>query len=210
MTAFKGFPPGKVRFTPLPAPFFTELLPAIDDLGELKVTLYAFWYLDHMEGNFRYIPRDDFSADQVFMCGLSEDSAQAEIILDEGLVQAVERGTLLDVVLDLDGRAQSFYFLNTARGQAAVKAIKSDEWIPSGDAHYPIALGPEPPNIFRLYEENIGAITPLIADVLRDAEESYPPEWVEEAVQIAVENNVRSWKYVEAILERWQKEGRYG
>ena len=144
------------------------------------------------------------------MCGLSEDSAQAEIILDEGLVQAVERGTLLDVVLDLDGRAQSFYFLNTARGQAAVKAIKSDEWIPSGDAHYPIALGPEPPNIFRLYEENIGAITPLIADVLRDAEESYPPEWVEEAVQIAVENNVRSWKYVEAILERWQKEGRYG
>jgi DnaD/phage-associated family protein len=122
----------------------------------------------------------------------------------------VARGTFLSVTLDLDEREQSFYFLNTARGQAAVKAIADGKWQPSGDARYPIALGLEPPNIFRIYEENIGAITPMIADTLRDAEETYPARWIEEAIQIAVENNVRSWKYVEAILERWQKGNRDG
>jgi len=37
---------------------------------------------------------------------------------------------------------------------------------------------PERPNIFKLYEENIGPLTPLIADALKDAEKTYPPEWV--------------------------------
>ncbi|MBN2499379.1 MAG: DnaD domain protein [Anaerolineales bacterium] len=210
MTSFKGFPPGKIRFTPIPAPFFTELLPAIDDLGELKVTLYALWQLDRMEGSFRYLCSADFSEDTEFMQGLGADRDSAQTVLDNALERAVARGTLLAVTLDLDERAQSFYFLNTARGQAAVKAIVDGKWQPSGDARYPIALGLEPPNIFRLFEENIGPITPLIADTLRDAEETYPLAWIEEAIQAAVEQNARSWKYIEAILERRQKEGRHG
>jgi DNA replication protein len=51
-------------------------------------------------------------------------------------------------------------------------------------------------------------LTPLIADKLRDAESSYPPAWIEEALRIAVENNVRKWRYVEAILEDWRTRGR--
>ena len=66
------------------------------------------------------------------------------------------------------------------------------------------------PNIFKLYEENIGPLTPLIADALRDAEESYPEEWIEEAIRIAVANNVRRWNYIDRILTRWQEEGRDG
>ena len=67
---------------------------------------------------------------------------------------------------------------------------------------------PESANIYRLYEENIGPLTPLIADTLRDAEENYSAEWIEEAIRLAVENNARSWRYVEAILRRWQDEGK--
>jgi DnaD/phage-associated family protein len=66
---------------------------------------------------------------------------------------------------------------------------------------------PERPNIFRLYEENIGPLTPLIADALQDAEKTYPPEWVAEALGTAVKNNKRNLKYVEAILRRWKEEG---
>ena len=66
---------------------------------------------------------------------------------------------------------------------------------------------PERPNIFKLYEENIGPLTPLIADALKDAEKTYPPDWVAEALGIAVKNNKRNWKYVEAILRRWKEEG---
>src|SRR3972149_6489498 len=66
---FKGFPAGKVRFTRLPGPFFSELLPQIDNLNELKVVLYAFWQLDRREGEQRYLQLEDFSEDALFMAG---------------------------------------------------------------------------------------------------------------------------------------------
>jgi DnaD/phage-associated family protein len=71
-----------------------------------------------------------------------------------------------------------------------------------------LELIPQAPNIYHLYEENIGPLTPMIADTLQEAEQSYPYVWIEEAVRIAVENNVRRWTYVEAILKRWQEGGR--
>ncbi len=63
-------------------------------------------------------------------------------------------------------------------------------------------------NIFTLYEQNIGALTPLVADMLTGAEKEYPPDWLQEAFEIAVARNVRNWKYVEAILKRWKEKGR--
>jgi DNA replication protein len=65
----------------------------------------------------------------------------------------------------------------------------------------------ERPNIFKLYEENIGPLTPLIADALKDAEEILGGMG-REAIELAVKNNKRNWKYCEAILKRWKEEGR--
>lgn len=208
MKTFRGFPEGKLRFTSLPDPFFRELLPAIDHLAELKVSLYAFWLLDRMEGAFRYLRRENFLADQVFMQGLAEDPGRAEAALDEALSRCVQRGALLQVELEMENGPVCFYFLNTPKGRAAVEAISRGEWRYSGDALAPVELPPERPNIFRLYEEHIGVLTPMIADMLREAEELYPADWIEDAVRIAVENNARRWSYVEAILRRWQEGGR--
>ena len=63
-------------------------------------------------------------------------------------------------------------------------------------------------NIFTLYEQNIGLLTPMIALSLADAEEQYGPVWIGDAIKIAVENNKRNWKYCEAILKRWAVEGK--
>jgi DnaD/phage-associated family protein len=205
MASFSGFPSGKVRFTSIPAQFFSELLPQIDHLGEMKVTLYAFWRLDRMEGSFRYLQDSDFISDKTFLDGLGNDGEKA---LQDGLNRCAARGTLLETEVDLEDGIGRFYFLNTARGQAAIKAIQDGDWKPSGDPQYPIELSGERPNIFRLYEENIGALTPMIADTLREAEDIYPAQWIEEAVGIAVENNVRKWRYIEAILNSWKEEGR--
>jgi len=61
---------------------------------------------------------------------------------------------------------------------------------------------------FRVYEENIGPLTPLIADSIKDWEnELKDPTWIADAIQEAVKNNKRNWKYCEAILKRWLKEG---
>jgi DnaD/phage-associated family protein len=208
LTKFAGFPEGKVRFTGLPEPFFRELLPLIDDLAELKVILFAIWRLDRMEGAFRYLRRADFTVDRSLMDGLDPDPDAAVGALDAALARCLERGALLEAAVDLDGEVGSLYFLNSARGRAAVEAIQRGDWRPSGEAIRPVELAPEHPNIYRLYEENIGPLTPMIAEQLRDAEGSYPAAWIEEAVSIAVENNVRRWNYVAAILERWQEGGR--
>jgi DnaD/phage-associated family protein len=68
----------------------------------------------------------------------------------------------------------------------------------------------QPPtiNIFDLYEQNIGMITPIIAEELKEAERLYPPQWIEEAFKEAVTLNKRSWKYIARILERWASEGK--
>jgi DNA replication protein len=206
--AFKGFPEGKVRRTPVPGPFFTDLLPLIDHLGELKVSLYALWRLEQMEGSFRYLRRGHFLQDERFMAGLGETPAQAQAGLDEALERCVWRGTLLRAALDLGQGLEGFYFLNSPKGRAALQAIARGDWRPSGDPLAPLDLSLDRPNIFRLYEEHIGPLTPMIAERLRDAESSYPASWIEDALRVAVENNVRRWNYVEAILSRWQKEGR--
>jgi len=206
MAKFQGFSEGKVSFTQIPGPFFSELLPNIDHLGELKVTLYALWRLDRMGGEVRYLQERDFLEDETFMSGMSSILQESESALKESLARAVQRGTLLRASVKSDVEVV-LYFFNTARGRAAVNAIQNGEWRSTDDSRLPVELGPERPSIFHLYEQNIGPMTPLLADTLQDAENSYPAEWIEEAFRIAIENNVRNWRYIEAILRRWHERG---
>ncbi len=207
--AFSGFPAGKVPLTPIPDPFFSDLLPRIDHLGELKVALYVFWRLNRMEGVFRYLRRADIAADEAFMRGMGATSEEAQAALDEALERAVQRGLLLKAEPALGAAAPALYFVNTPKGRAAVQAIRQGRWQPTGLESAPVEVLPPRPTIYQLYEENIGPLTPLIADALREAEETYPADWIAEAIQLAVEKNVRHWRYAEAILRRWQEEGRY-
>ncbi len=209
MPRFAGFPSGKVRNTPLPAPFFTDLLPQIDHLGELKVTLYAFWYLDRQEGQIRFLTQADFSSDHKLLQAFSPFDEEAHQLLADALARAVARGTLLaGAVHNSQGADQTLYFLNSARGRAALKALQNGDWSPELGNRAVVALELERPNIYRLYEENIGPLTPLISDALREAELNFPAEWIEEAMKKAVLNNARHWRYVEAILTRWKEKGR--
>ena len=184
---FSGFT-DKETFIQVPDSFFRDLLDKIDDLDELKVTLYALWRFEHMEGRLRYLREQDFS-------DCLPDPAPA-------LEKAASRGTLLRVRKE----AAVFYFLNSPRGRAAAETFaKNQKNVPEGSGLSAAPL--ERPNIFKLYEENIGPLTPIIADTLKDAEQTYPPEWVSEALEIAVKSNKRNWKYMEAILRRWKEEG---
>ncbi|MEW5872064.1 MAG: DnaD domain protein [Chloroflexota bacterium] len=209
MAEFKGFPEGKQHLAALPAAFFEQLLPAIDHLGELKLTAYFLWRLERMEGLFRYLRSVDFLQDQAFMAGLAPTLQQAQSVLEDALERAVSRGTLLKIALETSTGPEQLYFLNSPKGRAAIHAIQSGQWRPELQSAPAAALEARP-NIFQLYEQNIGPLTPLIADALGEAEDSYPAEWIEAAVRIAVEKNKRNWRYVSAILERWQREGRHG
>ena len=207
--SFKGFTKGKSRQTPIMEAFFSELLPAIDHLGELKLTIYIFWRLNRIEGQFRYLTRAELADYSQFMQGMSTSPHGSGPALDEALSRAVQRGTLLKAEIPRGEGTEMLYFLNTAKGKDAVKAIADGEWRYSEESRVEIALGEDQANIFELYEQNIGPLTPMIADALREAEQTFPASWIEDAVRIAVENNARNWRYVAAILDRWQVEGRH-
>jgi DnaD/phage-associated family protein len=63
-------------------------------------------------------------------------------------------------------------------------------------------------DIFKLYEENFGRLTPLIKGALIQARLTYPDEWIRDAMIVAVKQNNRRWKYIEGILKNWQMFGK--
>jgi DnaD/phage-associated family protein len=191
MTNFKGFTDSET-FTQLPDSFFHHLLKEIKDVDELKVTVYFLWRIEHMDGPFRALCETDFDAKDL---GLAADEVAS------ALEKACQRGSLLKSQHDTD----TFYFLNSPRGRAAAEVFAKGNWRASAQ----IKSAPmQRPNVFKLYEENIGLLTPLIADALKDAETTYSSEWIADAIELAVKNNKRNWKYCEAILKRWKEEGR--
>lgn len=210
MKRFAGFPAGKVSFTLLPNLLFSELLPNMDDLNELKVTLHLFWLLSRKKGYPGCIPLTQLLGDGTLLRGLKGSGESPEEALYAALARAVARGTLLKTTTQSDsGEKEDWYFLNTDQARRTLEKVQKGELQLGG---VPIAPGPglppERPNIFTLYEQNIGILQPIIAEELAQAEKEYPADWIEEAFRLAAESNIRRWRYVRRILERWATEGK--
>ena len=240
-TGFIGFPDIKMKAVVIPDFFFSELLPQIDDLAELKLTLHCFWLLNEQEGELRYLRGDDLRTDTRLLNSLTigDDLRPPATVLEDALERAAARNTLLKLEITTDmargnyaitgdvdfgdmglGDAASapdaadtiiedWYFMNTVKGRQMLAMIRQGRLnelkavIPD-DAR----LHVERPNVFVLYEQNIGLLTPLITDRLRDMEKTYPPDWIQDAFETAVAKNARNLKYIQAILKRWETHGR--
>jgi DnaD/phage-associated family protein len=205
---FPGFPEDITNQIRIPDQFFRHVLLHIENLAELKLTLYIFWRLERMEGPFHYLRFADLLKDSQLVGSMAKDPVKAPSSIKAALNRAVNHGTLLQAAISMEQDTDTIICLNSPKGQAAVAAIQRGEWRLTDTFKVPIELGPEHPNIFQLYEANIGPLTPLIADALRDAEKTYQADWIEDAFRIAVERNKRNWHYIEAILHRWQEGGR--
>lgn len=209
MPKFKGFKPSYDKNVDIPEQFFSELLDQIDTLSELKITLYSLQLFDRMEGEIKYILKKDLRSNENFMHGLDLDPDKALNLLAAGLNSAVKRGTLLSAEVDTTGKNQTIYIINSKRGKAALGAIMKGDWQPTADDARLIKTNIARPNLFGIYEGHIGPLSPMISDAIQDAELEYSSEWVEDAIKSAVKSNVRKWNYIEAILKRWQEEGKY-
>ena len=81
--------------------------------------------------------------------------------------------------------------------------------LPGLEARAPAAvITEEPSDIFTLYEQNIGMLTPLIADELQEAGKQYPETWIKDAIKEAADLNKRNWRYIARILEHWSTQGK--
>jgi len=207
---FEGFPAGALA-TAIPNLFFTAVLPRISDPAELVVSLYFFFAHGRKKGQPRFLTHAELAADHVLAAALD---SLGEGALRRGLNAAVERGMLLRLDVEPDsaagghaGQAQELYFLNTAAGRREVAAIEAGEQDLGRLLPRPTEPPEVRPNIFELYEQHIGPLTPMVAEYLKGAEEQYPADWFQPAFRIAVEQNKRSWSYIAAILRRWEAEG---
>ncbi|HEY1348396.1 MAG TPA: DnaD domain protein [Ktedonobacteraceae bacterium] len=157
--------------------------------------------------------------------------------LDQAVARGTLLRIHLKLLSEISGEEEviSWYFFNTARSRKVVKDLQGTEVLPARllEEHAQVAQAQmmnaglatqasprhdgqrphvqvqvERPNIFQLYEQNIGLLTPMLVSQLEDAQDRYPADWIESAFNEAVQRNKRNWKYISAILRRWETEGR--
>ena len=206
--SFTGFPRDTL-YTPVPDPLFGALLEDIGDLAELKVTLRGLWLLHHKRQGMRVVSLQEFLSDDVLLRGLaaSGGTGTSDEEIRRALRQAVRRGTFL---VHGSNPEEAVFVLNNDSGRRTLARVKETGMVsdaPAGPVEPP-ARPRERPNIFALYEDTIGTMTPIVAERLKEAEGRYPPGWIREAFEIAALENKRSWNYISAILTRWGSEGK--
>ena len=207
---FVGFPRG-THYTPVPNPLFGPLLETIEELAELKCTLRALWLLHQKKGYPRFVTAGELISDQVLLTGLNGQFALPQETIRHGMQLATNRGTFLTLAVNVDGKQEQLFFLNDEPGERAVAMIQRGGTDIKGVTPRAGVVGELPgsrPNIFTIYEQNIGMLTPLLAEEMKEVEQSYPWPWIEEAFKIAVSRNKRSWRYIEVTLRRWAAEGK--
>jgi DNA replication protein len=166
-------------FVALPELFFTRVMPEIQDVVELKLVLYVSYLILRKQEHPCFVTYKELRAESHRLsAGLDEDG------LRQALDSAILHGALLHSTSNINGISEDVYSLPFASQR------------------------PSTVNIFALYEQNIGLITPIIAEELKEAERIYPPGWIEDAFKEAVALNKRSWRYIARILERWGTEGK--
>ncbi len=179
--------------------FFAHVMPQIQDIGELRVVLSVFYLLHQKQGLPRFVTYGELLSNSALVAQMGEGG------LRHALDSAVERGAILRASIELEGSSQDAYFANTECDRQAIDRLRLgglsvEEATPS--------TGARSSNVFSLYEENIGMLTPMVADELREAEKRYPGQWIHDAFKEAAALNKRSWRYVSRILERWAIEGK--
>jgi DnaD/phage-associated family protein len=181
----------------LPAALLERLLRDVWDPLEVKVVLTVAL----LGGASTPVPEDDVLTHEALQHGSRGDGSDRAERLPEAVEIAAARGVLLKLASE---SGQRWLLLGTnenrARARAGVRL--------AGPSGVTPVLRPERPNIFGLYEQNIGLVTPIIADRLVDALERFPEAWIAEAIGEAVSYNRRNWRYIQRILENWATEGR--
>ncbi len=204
---FSGFP-GIGKATAIPNLFYTAVLPELREPGELLAFLWAARLVQEQRAEPRCV-----TATEIW----GQPAAQASFEamgggfdgLERGLARCCEIRALL--ALRVTGRAtdEVVYFVNNPASRRAIARVRAGELrVRPETTAAPLVLREQRPSIFRLYEEHIGTITPMIGDRLVEAEDAYPSDWIEDAFREAAELNVRNWRYIEKMLKNWAEEGR--
>ena len=204
------FPRG-YRSTPVPNPLLADLLVQITDPDELRLTLRAVWALHRQRGFPPSVTISDLASDRTVSAMLGMAAEDLETRVSALLDQAAERGTLLKIA---ERGVPDRYFLNT---EPVRRALSRQGMVQTGgdvaaetdadlETWQDLEAAAEPSLAVTVYEENIGHITPLVAEKISDAINDYTELAVVEAIRTAADRDIRNWNYVAALLRRPQRE----
>jgi DnaD/phage-associated family protein len=203
---FGGFP-AVGRATAVPAVFFSQVLPRLEAPGDLLAFLFAAKHVQEQRGDARWVRAADIWAAEGAEAAFRALGGGREG-LEAGLRRCAAAGALIAVATDGPSGRQTVYFLNDPASRRAAARARAGA-LDLGEGVRPLPAEPvSRPDIFQLYEENIGTITPLLGERLVQAAETYPWEWIRDAFREAAELNRRNWRYIERILQTWWEEGR--
>ncbi len=213
MRKFDGFRDKPILLIDIPDQFFTDILPIIADLHQLKLALYLLFTFGKIESGFHYTTLftilDKMEIDQIL--GFEEiDPSRDSLIehLKTNLKNLSELGIIFLVDTGLPDKPDTLIFLNSSKGRAAIQAYQNGQLSVEGNIIGNSAWENSKPSLFTLYEDNIGPLTPIIADAIIDAENDYPERWISEAINLSAKRNIRNWNYINAILKKWRQNGR--
>jgi DnaD/phage-associated family protein len=207
MKSFGGFP-ANMQFTPVPNLFMNLLMPGMDN-PELKIMLYIFQTIYAKKGTPRFASLSELLSNAALIASMKTEGKTGVETVKSALDMAEKRGAIISIEVVQDGKEEHLYFLNTASDREAVERIqRGDLKLPKIEAVRPAVTPVEQKDVFSLYEENIGMLTPMIAEEIKDALTQYPEEWIRDAIRESVDANKRNWRYIARILERWTTEGK--
>ena len=179
-----------------------NLIARCDGLGSDAILLLL--------GYFELLSQQEVASDVVELFILLDHLPSAEDDRwQRALAELLEEGLLLAHPQTVeDPQEPVLLFPATPEGTRRFEALQAgDLSVAEIQAANPLP-DPSKPNIFTLYEQNIGPLTPMVAEILKADAETYPESWLRDAIQEAVSRNIRNWKYVQAILKSWQEKGR--
>lgn len=190
--------------------YFDTLLTSATSYDELQ-TLLAVIRLqaDRLDGNEAIDEESIIGNLQLkSILGTTAVSQSSTSRIMRALNQAVVRGALTRTSMVADNRQFIVYRLEgnplsvQQPGSDATDAFDGDMSQPKSNGNEQAA------SVYAAYEDNIGMLTPLVADQIRLALELYPAFWIHEAIGEAVAYNRRQWRYIQRILQNWSADGR--
>lgn len=194
---FEGYP-DKFEFSGIPKPFFNKVMPIIDDIWELKATLVFFKLLFAKKGHHRFVTDLEMVLETAGQMNRNQ--------IQQAMTRSAEHKHIIELSID---NGVSVYLLNDLAGRQSASLIERGEIeLPEAGRAVRRVFAVEIPDAFSLYEQNIGMITPIIADEIKEALKSYSEDWVINAITEAARSNKHNWRYISKILENWATQGK--
>ena len=204
---FDGFTSG-APVTPLPQALLRDLVPAMSDPAELIVSLYAIEAIARQRRYPRRVSLSDLRESRSLIEALASFCPDREVedAFLQGLDAASNRGSLLMARSVQDGGWVEWIALNDADGKRAMASASM--LLAARGVYGREAVHSSAPEI---WQSAFGtAMPPILSEQVKAAESRYGSDWMRDAFAESAANGVRSWRYVQAILERWETEGRDG